>query len=472
VNTISELSHLPPITLISLLVVLLECAIFHVTYNEKAVEFGPTILTTTGIFFTFLGIAIGLIEFDVLHIQDSVPALLDGLKTAFLASVAGVGGALTLKARHYVLGLPKKEGVPATGATVDDLAEGLRRIHGALAGDSDATLVSQLKLMRQDSNDRLDALKEAQKEALLKLSQMGSQALVEALRDVIKDFNARINEQFGENFKHLNEGVAKLLIWQEQHRQHVETMATRLDEILKIAQSTTETHKQVVDQSSTFAKTAAELSALLSGLETQKAQINSYAQSLASLLNSAKDAMPQIESRITGIAAELARAASQNQQIMSKAIEENAASISRTLEGASKASAKAVEEHNAQIAQLVAKSKDYITAIATELAQAASKNQQMMSKAIAESAASISRTLEGASNDSAKAAEEHNKRIAQLVAKSKDQIDLLDAALSDELKKSLEALGGQLAALSEKFVSDYMPLTDRLREIVRIAERV
>ena len=95
-----------------------------------------------------------------------------------------------------------------------------------------------------------------------------------------------------------------------------------------------------------------------------------------------------------------------------------------------------------------------------------------MSKAIEESAAGISRTLEGASKVSSKAAEEYNKQIAQLVAKSKDQIDLLDAALSDELKKSLEALGGHLAALSEKFVSDYLPLTERLREVVRIAEQV
>ena len=242
------------------------------------------------------------------------------------------------------------------------------------------------------------------------MSEMGSKALVEALRDVIRDFNVQINEQFGENFKHLNEGVAKLLVWQEQYRQHVETMTVRLDEILKIAQTTTETHKQVVDQSSIFAKVAAELSALLSGLETQKRQITSYAQSLATLLNSAKDAMPQIESRIT--------------------------------------------------------------AIATDLTQAATKNQQTMSKVIEENAASINRTLETASKMSAKAAEEHGKQIAQLVANSKEHIDLLDAALADELTKALEALGGQLAALSEKFVSDYMPLTEKLSKIIRIAEGV
>ena len=170
---IPELTQLPIITLVSVSLVLLITVIFHGTYSDKTVEFGPTILTTTGIFFTFLGIAIGLKEFDVSNIQASVPELLAGLKTAFWASVAGLGAALTLKARHYAFGLPvRKDGEPAAGATVDDLAESLKGIHWALAGDSDATLVSQLKLMRQDLNDRLDGLKKAQTEALQMLSEM------------------------------------------------------------------------------------------------------------------------------------------------------------------------------------------------------------------------------------------------------------------------------------------------------------
>ena len=67
-NSISELTQLPTITLISVVFVLLVGVIFHATYDEKVVDFGPTILTTTGIFFTFLGIAIGLKEFDVSNI--------------------------------------------------------------------------------------------------------------------------------------------------------------------------------------------------------------------------------------------------------------------------------------------------------------------------------------------------------------------------------------------------------------------
>ena len=83
--------------------------------------------------------------------------------------------------------------------------------------------------MRSDTNDRLDALKAAQLQALQELSKMGSQALVEALRDVIKDFNAKITEQFGDNFKALNEGIGKLLIWQERYRFHVERSEASLE---------------------------------------------------------------------------------------------------------------------------------------------------------------------------------------------------------------------------------------------------
>jgi len=220
------------------------------------------------------------------------------------------------------------------------------------------------------------------------LSEMGSKALVEALRDVIKDFNSRLNEQFGDNFKHLNEGVEKLLIWQEQHKSHVELMSDRLEEITKMAGSTTSNQKTMVEQALIFSTIAKDLASLLTGLETQKVQISDYAKALGQLLNSASATIPSLER--------------------------------------------------------------HIEATVNSMSLAASKTQETLTKAIEESAAGMKRTLESAAQASMKANEEHGKQISQLVTRSKEQIDLLDAALADELKKSLEALGGQLAALSEK----------------------
>src|SRR4029453_19662403 len=92
-------------------------------YNEHTVHEGPSIFTTAGIFFTFLGIAEGLYEFDPRKIDASIPALLDGLKTAFIASVVGVGIALSLKLRYAVFGVRRRpdSSAGAGAATVDDL---------------------------------------------------------------------------------------------------------------------------------------------------------------------------------------------------------------------------------------------------------------------------------------------------------------------------------------------------------------
>lgn len=169
-------ANLPLFTQLFLGTVIFLTLYFHVKYNQKTLTYGPTILTTTGIFATFLGIALGLADFDTGNIQASVPDLLDGLKTAFWTSVAGVGGALTIKLRHFFV-IPQRQDITNSNnddeITASDLAKLLQSIQQALVGTDDSTLISQLKLSRQDSNDRLDALKKAQQESLLKISEMG-----------------------------------------------------------------------------------------------------------------------------------------------------------------------------------------------------------------------------------------------------------------------------------------------------------
>jgi hypothetical protein len=68
-----------------LVAIVIATVAFHIRFTPKSVANGPAILTTTGIFATFLGIAIGLSEFDTTNVQASVPSLLAGLKTAFWA---------------------------------------------------------------------------------------------------------------------------------------------------------------------------------------------------------------------------------------------------------------------------------------------------------------------------------------------------------------------------------------------------
>ena len=121
-------------------------AIVHIfAYNERTVHDGPSIFTTGGIFFPFLGIAQGLYGFDPSKIDASVPLLLNGLKTAFIASVAGVGVALSIKLRYALFGLRRKSSSQKVeGATVDDLYSQLIAVQQSIAGTENSTLLTQL----------------------------------------------------------------------------------------------------------------------------------------------------------------------------------------------------------------------------------------------------------------------------------------------------------------------------------------
>ena len=63
---------------------------------SKLVNIGPGWLTTTGIFFTFLGITIGLKDFDPSSedLRKNVVELLDGMKLAFFSSVVAIGASI------------------------------------------------------------------------------------------------------------------------------------------------------------------------------------------------------------------------------------------------------------------------------------------------------------------------------------------------------------------------------------------
>jgi hypothetical protein len=132
---------LPRVTQFFLLAIVLLTLAFHLSFTPKTVSQGPTILTTVGIFATFVGIALGLSQFDTTNIQASVPALLSGLKTAFWASVFGVGGALTLKFRDFIVGPRQQAGDLEQGddTTATDLANHLKSINRALVGNEEGS---------------------------------------------------------------------------------------------------------------------------------------------------------------------------------------------------------------------------------------------------------------------------------------------------------------------------------------------
>ena len=53
-----------------------------------------------------------------------------------------------------------------------------------------------------------------------------------------------------------------------------------------------------------------------------------------------------------------------------------------------------------------------------------------------------------------------------------EQVTEIDRNIQETHKRVIEEMGKRLSALSEKFVDDYTPLTNKLREIIQISNQV
>ena len=64
--------------------------------KRRWIEQIPSLVCTLGVLGTFAGITIGVMNFNPNVLDESIPLLLDGLKTAFFTSLAGMVGYLII----------------------------------------------------------------------------------------------------------------------------------------------------------------------------------------------------------------------------------------------------------------------------------------------------------------------------------------------------------------------------------------
>ena len=173
----------------------------------------PTALTSLGILGTFTGIFLGLLDFDMSMINKSVPTLLEGLKVAFGTSIIGLAGALSFRLLRAML--PEKAHEEDQG---QEVIQTLKRMVHAIEENQKITkfgFEAQITEFRNFSEH---------------MSKAFSEAIIKELKAVIREFNEKISEQFGENFKQLNIAVGRLLEWQDKYLIHLEILQKSFEE--------------------------------------------------------------------------------------------------------------------------------------------------------------------------------------------------------------------------------------------------
>ena len=381
-------------------------------YSARTAEAAPTILTSIGIFGTFLGVAIGLSNFDTLHLQESVPQLLSGLKTAFWSSIAGLLGALSIKFRA-VMNVTHGEENQQRTASIDDLNNELIKIHQALSTKEDETLLQEIGMMRVEHQRQSDDLIIAMQHYQEEMVEANTRALIDALAVVMRDFNTKIDEQYGDNFKRLNEGVGQMLQWQQEYKQQLKELADNQQSIGSAMQDASAAFGNMVVHAESFNGISESLGSMMKGLNSQRSVLDQHLSGLAKLVTDAGEGLPQLEERMLFLT----------------------------------------------------------TGLATSLQSYSERMESMLDKTTTSMASTTHNLSEQLQEAYTGAFSQLDNKIMKTLTQTDKQISKLDAALELELNKSLKTMGEQLAALSEKFVQDYSPLTERLHDIVNIAQQ-
>ncbi|HEC1759663.1 TPA: hypothetical protein R1698_001279 [Campylobacter lari] len=390
-------------------------------YKRKSLHKSATsLLITIGICFTFYGISKGLANFDANNIEENLPQLIDGIKTAFLVSVEAVFFAILLKIIALFLEKPfsDKENIEDDIGIEDVVAlqkENLKINQENLSSFSQLLNAvketnDNIKLLRMDNKQGFVDMKNSFENFSKTMAENNSKAFIQALEEVIKDFNNKITEQFGDNFKQLNLAVGALLSWQENYKSYIEKSESNMENLFSSLDKAIKDYSIVVDNSERFFNYTQSFENILKDILNQKIQMQNSIESLDKFLEN-------IQNSTSSLIKEINDYKEQSLNIM-----ENISKLSLNLE----------ESYVKAGEKLIADMSEYVGKFSTELSNYNEKiNTQL---------------IEGLNNAS---------------TSINSQVKTLD----QELENVLKNLGSNLASISSKFVDDYNSIISNLSSL-------
>lgn len=530
------------------MLVVFAVGLFFLVLNRwRAVTlYAPTLLTSLGILGTFVGIVVGLMGFEVDNIDESIPKLLEGLKTAFITSLGGMALAMVFKLTDSSGLLTRKRSREAESAVgpeqiwkeLRSISEGTARLSQAIAGDEDSTLLTQIRMLRADANDhakQMAGLTEAQNliaewhqqnaqtqsekfdafEARLwqaldnfadLLANSATEAVIEALKQVITEFNNNLVEQFGDNFKELNAACLKLVQWQDEYREQLADMNEKYGLGVQAIAETKSAIQQISEESKAIPMAMGELKSVLKIAEDSLQELERHLEAFKDMRDRAVEAVPEIKKQMDAMAEDVVAAARQVGEDIKAAgtavntalihgAEEFTNNVNRTNEGLVTASdglannsekirvqlEDAFVEVNEKVRSLVERIVDQSTVYDKTMTDAHTKLTSDIGRSQAEVTEGLTRMqaqLEGMLNEVVRKQNDEMERAFRTMNQSVEtaaartgegidkQLKAMDSAMQQELERVMQAMGSALAQISEKFTGDYRVLVAEMQAIV------
>lgn len=300
-------------------------------YQRKyIIPFSNTAITL-GVLGTFVGIFIGLLNFDVNQISESIPILLEGLKTAFLTSISGMAVALILRVIHTHLPNEEttinKDPIEIQHSLLNEqkeITEVLHFIQKGISGeDTDSSLLNQMKLMRTTLTDEIKTLNVSFKEFTQKQAENNTEAIMKALENVISEFKVAIEDKLSDSFKEFSIACKHLYDWQQEHKEEIEAVHKSLNDTISVIQENGRLLHDISENQHALYSTNEALSAQLQSLQDHAALLNALKSQWPILINTLQEQVSDMASKIL----EASSSSAQNIKAAASIVENNTKDI-------------------------------------------------------------------------------------------------------------------------------------------------
>jgi acyl carrier protein phosphodiesterase len=242
-------------------------------------------IVSLGVLGTFIGIFMGLQDFNPANMKDSINTILIGLKTAFFTSIMGMGTALFLSIYQKL------------SSTKTILQEQENKREEFLLNE----ISGKLNLLSNIDNSiekNFTQMNHSLELAIKQLSKGATKEIIEALRQVIENFNQELQTQFGENFIKLNESVINLVQWQNNYKTHIETLEDKLSLTVTSMEKSKKTLEIISSKNSEILEVYQRLEEIINIYDIQIRELNTHLKTFALLGQNARNMFSNIQDSI------------------------------------------------------------------------------------------------------------------------------------------------------------------------------
>ena len=450
---------------------------------EKVRQIAPTLMTSAGILGTFCGVFLALKSVDFTDretMDQSVRGLLDGMSTAFVTSLLGIGFAIVFRVasiplsfslwgfmrriiqfappppspeqrevlerldaiKHAIAGDGDSSMVTQMQKMRDENRDGFKKwdaalpaldaIRQAIAGDGDSSVVTQMQKLRDENREgfkQLEGLAEIIRDALAKnLETLASEIrdiigrqLGDSLRQLIASIETALIEQFGKTFVEFNEATQALKKWQEDHRAQVEQLTAAFNLAAeRIAVIAAECEK--------IPPTMERLREVVEVAHGNVQSLNKQVEAFAGMRQQAEESFPVIKAHLDKIGSDLEASA--------KGFDGLEETIKAAFLKVEQESKRAAEQHAKSMGEMSASMRDSLSAVESETWKVAEQHSQNVRQIVADMTATLS-----------KVQHESAQQVTAVVEKA---INQFSGEMDREITRVAREWGSNLVAVAER----------------------